>query len=71
MEISSKNSHKWISSMCFNKYEIVGALTEKPADEIGKMKFIWTLHELKESLDKDLIDFFKSSGTATQKAGGE
>lgn len=52
-------------------YEIVGALTEKPADEIGKMKFIWTLHELKESLDKDLIDFFKSSGTATQKAGGE
>lgn len=48
-------------------YEIVGALCDKPAEEIGKMKFIWTLHELRESLDKDLVDFFKSSGSAATK----
>lgn len=50
-------------------YEIVGALADKPADEIGKMKFLWTLKELRDSLDKDLIDFFRSSGSAVMKAG--
>ena len=44
-------------------YEVVGALAEKPTEEIGQMNFMQTLGVLRDSIDKDFIDFFKSSGT--------
>ena len=50
-------------------YEIVGALTSKEASEVGKLQFVWTLRELRNSIDQDLIDFFKSSGLETNPAG--
>lgn len=52
-------------------YEIVGALTFKPTSKVGKMNFIETVKELKDSLDEELLDFFKSSGSATATPGNE
>lgn len=42
-------------------FEIVGAFAEKKADEVGKMNFLTTLSILKESVDKDFLDFFNFS----------
>ena len=43
-------------------FEIVGAFIEKPAKEVSKMNFLSTLTILKESVDKDFLDFFNLSG---------
>ena len=50
-------------------YAIVGALTQKPASEVGKMNFLETVKELKESIDEDFIGFFKRSEPSTEKLG--
>ena len=50
-------------------YEIIGALTFKPASHVGKMNFMETIKEMRESIDEDFIDFFKSSGNATATPG--
>lgn len=42
-------------------FEIVGAFAEKSAKEVGQMNFLVTLNILKESVDKDFLDFFNSS----------
>lgn len=42
-------------------FEIVGAFVEKPSKEVGKMNFLVTLNILKESVDKDFLDFFNLS----------
>lgn len=52
-------------------YEIIGALTFKPTKVVGNMNFLETVKELKESIDEDLIGFFKSSGNATATPGEE
>ena len=46
-------------------YAIVAALTMKPISAVGKMNFMETVKELRESIDEDFIAFFKSSGSAT------
>jgi hypothetical protein len=50
-------------------YEIIGALTFKPASHVGKMNFMETIKEMRESIDEDFIGFFKSSGNATATPG--
>lgn len=50
-------------------YEIVGVLSETPTAKVGKMPFVQTVKVLKESIDEDFIDFFKSSGDATSNPG--
>lgn len=50
-------------------YEIIGALTFKPASVVGNMNFIETVKEMRESIDEDFIGFFKSSGNATATPG--
>ena len=52
-------------------YEIIGALTFKPATKVGNMNFVQTLKEMRESIDEDFIGFFKSSGNATATPGEE
>lgn len=52
-------------------YEIVGALTFKPASKVGNMNFMTTVKEIRESIDEDLIGFFRSSGNATTAPGQE
>ena len=44
-------------------YEIVGALTDKKADEIGGMNFVETINIVKASYDEVLHSFFTSSAT--------
>lgn len=44
-------------------YEIVGALAFKSTEEVGDMTVMETMNLLKESIDKDLLDFFKSFGS--------
>lgn len=43
-------------------FEIVGAFAEKSSKEVAKMNFLSTLNILKESVDKDFVDFFNLSG---------
>ena len=52
-------------------YEIVGALTLKPASKVGNMNFLQTVKEMRESIDEDFIAFFRSSGSATATPGEE
>lgn len=52
-------------------YEIVGALDFKPTKEVSGMNFLATLKVLKESVDEDLISFFRPSGNATAEPGAE
>ncbi len=40
-------------------YAIVGALTMQPVSKVGKLNFVATVKELKESLDEDFLGFFK------------
>lgn len=46
-------------------YAIVSALLLKPVKEVGKMNFLETVKELKDSIDDDLIGFFKQSESST------
>lgn len=41
-------------------YEIVGALSGKPADEIASQKFTQTILDIRDCADKELVDFFGS-----------
>lgn len=50
-------------------YAIVGALMIKPAKEVGKMNFLETIKELKDSIDEDFIGFFKQSESSTAELG--
>ena len=50
-------------------YEIVGALAEETTENVGKMTLMKTIKILRESVDKDFIDFFKSSGNVTEIPG--
>ena len=43
-------------------FEIIGGLNGKTAQQIGKQNILKTIEMIKDSVDKDLIDFFKSSG---------
>jgi len=50
-------------------FAIVAALTQKPVSAVGKMNFLETVRELKESIDEDFLGFFTSSGNATGNPG--
>lgn len=52
-------------------YEIVGALAQEPASKMGKKPVLELVGIIKESVDQDLIDFFRSSGNPTEIAGEE
>ena len=52
-------------------YEVIGALTMIPAGKVGAMNFVQTIKELKDSIDQDFLDFFKSSETVTAGLGKE
>lgn len=52
-------------------YTIIGALDGKPEEEIGKFSFMSTLRVIRDSIDKDLIDFFRSSGYVTRPGNEE
>ena len=44
-------------------YEVVGALGQIPAAKIGKLPLLQVMNIVKESVDQELIDFFRSSGS--------
>lgn len=48
-------------------YEIIGALSD--VEDVGNMNFLETVKILRESIDKDFLDFFKSPGNVTSKLG--
>lgn len=50
-------------------YEIVGALAQVDANKVGKMPVLQVMQIIKDSVDQDLIDFFRSFGG--QKATAE
>lgn len=50
-------------------YSIVGALTFKSPTEVAKMRFVDTLNEIKNSIDQELLDFFKLSGAQVTQPG--
>ena len=52
-------------------YEIIGALTMIPASKVGAMNFVQTIKELKDSIDQDFLDFFKSSRNVTAESEKE
>ena len=43
-------------------YEIVGAFSGKSVKEVGKMNILDTMNIIKDSIDKDFTDFFRSFG---------
>ena len=52
-------------------YEIIGALCQKSAKEVGKMNFKETISLIRESYDDILRDFFTSSVPSPEKSGEE
>lgn len=52
-------------------FEIVGALAQVPVSEVGKMSVLQLMTVIRESVDRDLLDFFKNSGKQTGQAGAE
>ena len=52
-------------------YEIIGALTFKPAKMVGNMNFVETVKELRDSIDDELLGFFKLSGRVKNTPGEE
>lgn len=50
-------------------YEIIGAFVEKPAKAVGDMNIMETMKLLKDSIDKDFIDFFSSASPAEVNVG--
>ena len=50
-------------------FAIVAALTLKPVSAVGKMNFMETIKELRDSIDEDFIAFFRSSGNVTTDPG--
>lgn len=45
-------------------FEVIAALDGKTTDEVAKFSFLSTLRVLRDSVDKELWDFFKSIGGA-------
>ena len=52
-------------------YEIISVLSDKTKAEVGKMRIVDTISVLRDSIDEDLIGFFKSSSPVTEKTGEE
>ena len=52
-------------------YTIIAALDNKADGNIGKLNFMSTLRVLKDSMDKELLDFLRSSASVTQTGGGK
>lgn len=52
-------------------YEIISILSGKKREEIGTMRMTQTIAILRESIDEELIGFFKSSSSPTEKEGEE
>lgn len=52
-------------------YEVVGAFAEKTARDVGRMNVLDTIAVLRDSIDQDVIDFFKSTGGQDVTAGDE
>lgn len=50
-------------------YEIIGALQQKPTEQVGKMNFAETLKAAKESYDDVLAGFFTDSVRSTLTNG--
>lgn len=47
-------------------FAVIGALVGKTASQIKKQKAFETIKDIKNSFDKDLLDFFKLSGSLEQ-----
>ena len=63
-----------IVSFCMKNHKddvfaIVGALTQKPTSVVGRMNFLETVKELKESIDEDFLGFLRQSEPMTEKLG--
>lgn len=52
-------------------YTIIGALDGKTEEEIGKFNLLSTIRVVRDSFDKDLLDFFSNSGEQTQPGENE
>ena len=50
-------------------FAIVAALTMKNVGEVGKMNFLETVKDLRESIDEDFIGFFRQSGEQMKTPG--
>lgn len=50
---------------------IVGALTNKSEKLVENQNVLVTINDVRDSVDKELFDFFKSSGIARKIKGGE
>ena len=50
----------------YDMYEIIGALTFKSVEDVGKMNFVETINIFRESYDEVLQSFFTSSEVATK-----
>jgi len=50
-------------------YAVIAALEFKTPEEVGGWPFLTTVRVLKESFDRDLIDFFKSTADASTGGG--
>ena len=48
-------------------YQIIGAVTMKPVEEVARMNFKKTIDTVKESYDDIIRDFFTSSVPVTEK----
>lgn len=52
-------------------YEIIGALGQIPTGKVGGMKLMETLAILRDSIDRDFLDFIESFGSQARTAEGE
>jgi hypothetical protein len=50
-------------------YEIVGVLAQKNVADVGKMTVLEIMTTFRESVDQELMDFFKSSDRRNGKTG--
>lgn len=50
-------------------YEIIGAMTDATAGQVAEMNFMQTIAVVMDFVDKDFVDFFKSSGNVTSNPG--
>ena len=50
-------------------FEIIGAMTDTSTEQVAEMNFMQTISVVREFVDKDFIDFFKSSGNVTSNPG--
>lgn len=50
-------------------YEIIGAMTDATAGQVAEMNFMQTIAVVMDFVDKDFVDFFKSSGNVMSNPG--